>query len=116
MFEHHKDPLLPRSIFLRRVAQSIGAGFLIIVLSLGAGMLGYHSFEGLSWVASYEQAAMILSGMGPTAQMQTTLGKLFSGAYALYSGLMLIFTIGIMFAPIAHRFFHKFHLEIDDKD
>ncbi len=116
MFEHRKEPLIPRSIFLKRLARSIGAALLLISISLGLGMLGYHEFEKLSWIDAYIEAAMILSGMGPTSTMYTTYGKLFSGSYALYSGLMLILIIGVMLAPIAHRFFHKFHLELDDED
>jgi hypothetical protein len=54
---------------------------------------------------------MILSGMGPLAPMQTAAGKIFAGCYALYSGLALITTVGVVFAPVFHRFLHKFHLE-----
>src|SRR5437762_14196552 len=34
-----------------------------------------------------------------------------SGCYALYSGLFVIIVAGVMFAPVFHRFLHKFHLE-----
>lgn len=54
---------------------------------------------------------MILSGMGPLAPIQTTGGKLFAGCYALFSGIAFISSIGVVFAPIFHRFLHKFHLE-----
>jgi hypothetical protein len=56
-------------------------------------------------------ASMILSGMGPLAPIQTTGGKLFAGCYALFSGIAFISSIGVVFAPIFHRFLHKFHLE-----
>jgi len=42
---------------------------------------------------------MILSGMGPLAQPQTTGGKLFAGLDALYSGLAVVMIAGIIFAP-----------------
>lgn len=116
MFEHRKQPLVSRSTFARRLARSAGAATILIAFSLGGGMFGYHFFEGLSWVDAYIEAAMILSGMGPTAIMNTTAGKIFSGTYALYSGLMLILIVGVIVAPIAHRFFHKFHLEMDNRD
>jgi hypothetical protein len=54
---------------------------------------------------------MILSGMGPVATMQTDAGKLFAGFFALYSGIALVTVLGIIFAPVIHRFLHKFHLE-----
>ena len=58
---------------------------------------------------------MILSGMGPVAPMQTPAGKLFAGCYALFSGLALITTLAVIFAPLFHRFLHKFHLDTDSK-
>ena len=54
---------------------------------------------------------MILSGMGPVAPVQTTAGKLFAGCCALFSGLALISTVAVVFAPLFHRFLHKFHLD-----
>ena len=54
---------------------------------------------------------MILSGMGQLAQLQTTGGKIFAGLYALFSGLVFIVVIGIIFAPTVHRFFHKMHVD-----
>ncbi len=74
-------------------------------------MVGYHHFENLSWVDAFANAAMILSGMGPLTALQTNFGKLFAGFYALFSGLAFIIIIGIIFAPVVHRFLHKFHLE-----
>lgn len=73
-------------------------------------MAGYHHFEGMEWIDAFVNAAMILSGMGPLTPLQTWGGKLFAGIYALYSGLALIFATGIIFAPIVHRLFHRFHL------
>ncbi len=111
MFEHRKQPLVPRRVFYRRLARSIGLAAMILVLSLGLGMAGYHHFEGLGWVDAYVNAAMILYGMGPVSPMQTTGGKLFAGSYALFSGLAFVTSIGVVLAPIFHRFLHKFHLE-----
>jgi hypothetical protein len=111
MFEHRRQPLLPRRIFYGRLAQSAGIGFLIVLVSLAIGMAGYHSFEKMPWLDAFLNAAMILSGMGPVGSLQTSAGKFFAGCYALYSGLALITTIGVVFAPVFHRFLHKFHLE-----
>jgi hypothetical protein len=114
MFEHRQEPLAPKSVFYSRIARSAGAGFFAIFISLFAGMAGYHYIEDIPWVAAYQEAALILSGMGPAATMQTDLGKIFAGTYALYSGLALILTVGVIIAPIVHRFFHKFHLDFDE--
>jgi hypothetical protein len=78
-------------------------------------MLGYHYFEGMSWLDAFANASMILSGMGPFGPLQTDSGKLFAGLYALFSGLAFITTAGIILAPVAHRLMHKFHVESGSK-
>jgi len=111
MFEHRRQPLLPRRVFYGRLALSAGIGLVIVVVSLAIGMAGYHFLEKMTWLDAFVNAAMILSGMGPIGSLQTSAGKLFAGCYALYSGLALITTTGVVFAPVFHRFLHKFHLE-----
>ena len=116
MFEQRRKPLLPRRAFYLRVARSLVLAMAITLGSLGIGMAGYHGFEGLPWLDSFLNAAMILSGMGPVAQIQTPGGKMFAGCYALFSGLALISVLAVIIAPIFHRFLHKFHMEADSRD
>ncbi len=111
MFEHHTKPLLPRKVFYRRLVHHAMLGFTVIIGSLAIGMIGYHVFENMDWTDAFVNAAMILSGMGPVASLQTNGGKIFAGCYALFSGIALIAILGIIFAPVVHRFLHKFHLE-----
>ena len=111
MFEHRSKPLLPRKEYYQRLARHAALGFSIIVVALGIGMAGYHVFEKLPWIDAFLNAAMILSGMGPVATLQTDGAKIFAGCYALFSGLALIAILGIIFAPVIHRSLHKFHLE-----
>jgi hypothetical protein len=106
---------LSREAFARRLARNFGAASLLIGVSLLAGMAGYHWLEGMAWIDAFSNAAMILSGMGPLAPLQTWGGKLFAGLYALYSGLVLIVAAGIVFAPVVHRLLHRFHVETDAK-
>ena len=110
MFEHFHAPLLPTAKFLIRLARSAAAGLFVMLLALCIGMVGYHHFEHMSWIDSFANAAMILSGMGPLASLQTSSGKVFAGFYALFSGLVFIVFLGVVFAPVVHRFLHKFHL------
>ena len=93
------------------MARSLGAAGLLTGLSLLGGMAGYHYFEKMDWIDAFANASMILSGMGPLEPLKTQGGKLFAGFYALYSGLALIVIVGIVLAPIVHRFLHRFHLE-----
>ena len=111
MFEHRKHKLLPRAEFRKRMARHFAIGAAIIFGALGVGVLGYHHFDKLSWLDAFENAAMILSGMGPMTQSEPDAGKIFAGCYALFSGLAFITSMGVVFAPVLHRFLHKFHLE-----
>jgi len=111
MVEHRSKPLLPRREYYRRIARHAALGFSVIAVALGIGITGYHFFEKLPWIDAFVNAAMILSGMGPVATLQTDGGKIFAGCYALFSGLALIAILGIIFAPVIHRSLHKFHLE-----
>jgi hypothetical protein len=65
----------------------------------------------MSFTDAFLNAAMILSGMGPAAELKTTPGKLFAGAYAIFSGLIIVIAAGFILAPIFHRVLHKFHVE-----
>ena len=110
-FERLKDPLLSRRQFVRRQFRYLGFAVMFVGGSLLAGICGYHYTENLSWIDSFLNAAMILGGMGPVAPVQTMAGKIFAGCYALYSGLAVLAAVGIMAAPIIHRFLHRFHIE-----
>src|SRR5437764_1471745 len=109
-------PLPPRATFLRHLAGTAAVGAGLIALSLLIGMAGYHFLEGMPWVDSFANAAMILSGMGPLGELKTTGGKIFAGCYALYSGLALITVAAITLGPVFHRFLHRFHLEVHRGD
>ena len=115
-FESKHHPVLSSKDFAKRLARSFAIASSLIALSLFMGMAGYHFLEGLSWIDAFLNAAMILSGMGPVAPIQSVGGKLFAGFYALYSGLIVIMAAGVLFAPAVHRMLHQFHAEPDDKE
>ena len=109
MYEHHKQPLIPFSRFVGRLLQSLFMAVVFITLSLLMGAAGYHFTEGLSWLDSTLNAAMILAGMGPVDILRTSAGKIFATFYALFSGIAFLTIAAILLAPIIHRFLHKFH-------
>lgn len=113
MFEHYSKPLITRAAYQRRLIGAAGLALLLIGGSLLTGMLGYHVLEGMPWIDAYLSAAMILSGMGPVGDPHTVAGKLFAGAYALYSGFVALICVGVLGAPVLHRFLHRFHIEED---
>ena len=113
-FERRKEPLASTSDFLRRMVRFAGLATTIILVSLGIGILGYHYLEGLSWIDSLLNASMLLGGMGPVNPLQTTAGKLFASFYALFSGMVFLVAVGVLIAPVFHRFLHHFHIEMDE--
>jgi hypothetical protein len=59
---------------------------------------------------------MILGGMGPVNLLTTDVGKIFASIYALYSGIVFLVVVGVLFAPIFHRVLHYFHVEAEKED
>jgi hypothetical protein len=115
-----KNILHPANVYMHMVRNAC-FGLLITALALFVGMLGYHHLEKMPWVDAFMNAAMILSGMGPAANLVTTSGKIFAGCYALFSGLAFIAIMVIILSPLIHQFFRKIHLESktiysDDQD
>ncbi len=110
---HHHRPLLPRKAYFLKFAHSAGIALAIIFGSLAIGMLGYHWFEGLDWLDSFLNASMILAGMGPANELHTRGGKLFAGCYAIFSGIVFLSMTAVLLSPVAHRFLHRMHLEIE---
>jgi hypothetical protein len=116
--ERRTEPLLPFAAFLRRLGRSVLVGLAIVLGSLGLGVLGYHWSGHLGWLDSLYNASMILGGMGPVDDRGLRIPpaeKWFASAYALFAGMALLVVVGVMFAPLFHRFLHHFHLVEDDK-
>ena len=116
MYEHHSEPLATPEVFAQRLTRNGLIGLALLGSSLVIGMLGYHYLESLSWIDSLLNASMILGGMGPVAPLQTNIGKIFASFYAIYSGVILLASVGILIAPIFHRFLHRFHLADENED
>jgi hypothetical protein len=116
MFEHRRERLLPRPLFIRRILKYGAVSGGLAAVSLLIGILGYRQLEGMSWLDAFVNAAMILGGMGPVGELHTRAGKLFAGCYALYCGLIVVISMGILIAPVFHRFLHLFHLEVTEED
>ena len=110
-FERRGQPVASRRKFLIRMTIAIGLWMILTIVGLAIGIAGYAAFEGMSFVDSYVNAAMILSGMGPVGELKTTGGKVFAGSYAILSGLIIVIATGFVLAPIFHRILHRFHVE-----
>ncbi|MDP4224171.1 MAG: hypothetical protein Q8868_12745 [Bacteroidota bacterium] len=112
--EHRRQKVISVPQFLLRVFRYAILSFILIIISVGLGCLGYHHFGHLSWIDSFHMSCMILTGMGPVIEMQTKGAKLFSSFYALYSGIAFLSVTAVFFAPIVHRIMHIFHVEEDE--
>ncbi len=102
---------MPRSDFLRRMVRHGGVALAILSSCLAVGVVGYHYFENMTWILSFANASMILSGMGPLDHPVTRGGLIFASVYSLFSGALFLTCFSIVLAPIFHRTIHKFHRE-----
>ena len=103
--------ILPAKEFTICVLKYAIFSFLLLAISIGIGIWGYHYFAKLNWIDSLYNASMILTGMGPVDQMVTDNAKLFASIYALFSGVIFLSTVAIFFAPFAHRLMHLLKIE-----
>ncbi len=93
------------------MARFAGTAAVLVVVSLLIGAIGYHEFEGLSWLDAVYSAAMILTGMGPAHELTRSGSKVFVTIYSLFSGVVFLSVATLLITPIAHRVFHILHVE-----
>src|SRR3981081_828533 len=100
MYEHRRQRPLPQAEFLLRLLRHFALAALLLVASLGLGMLGYEHYEHLEWRDAFENTCMLLGGMGPVNNPVTPAGKLFAGCYALNAGLVVIVKGALVLATV----------------
>ncbi len=109
-----QNKMVPK-VFFKRLWYNAIFGSTIMLICLLISVIGYKiTMAQFDWCDSLLNATRILSGMGPMIDANIVLtkeAKVFASLYALFSGVAFISTIGILIAPIAHRFFHRLHLE-----
>jgi hypothetical protein len=115
MYEKRGTQPISTRRFVGRVLRHFFFALGLLAGSLAAGMAGYERYEGLAWRDAFLNSAMLLGGMGPVNAPQSDGGKLFAGAYALYAGLLFLFVLAIMIAPLVHRILHRFHWEEESR-
>jgi hypothetical protein len=102
------------SVFYLRLARSLLIGLGVLGGALAIGIVGYHALGRLGWIDATLNASMILAGMGPVDPLPTAAAKLFASAYAIFSGVVFLTSVGMILSPVYHRFIHRFHLQHDD--
>ena len=112
--EHKKQQVVSKRAFLVRLIRYNLFTLSLITFSLCLGVFGYKLTSDLSWLDSFYMSSMILTGMGPTADMSSDAAKVFSSFYALYSGVAFLSITAVFLAPIIHRVLHILHVETDE--
>lgn len=119
MFEHKTRPVLGRQAYFLRLVKHVGMAAALFLASLLIGVLGFMIFAGFEFLPALVDASMLLGGMGPVRcqEITSTSGLLFASFYALFCGIVFVSIIGLILAPVLHRFLHKFHFmenKVDD--
>lgn len=109
--ENKKQKLASYRTFVERMVWYFILTTFLIIISLAIGTLGYHYIGKTSWIDAFHMSALILTGMGPVIEMETSAAKLFSSFFALYSGVAFLSITAIFMAPIIHRLLHILHLD-----
>lgn len=100
--------------FARKILANLLVASIVLFISVLMGTVGYRHFFELSWVDSFYNASMILTGMGPVDKAINSGGKIFASFYAIYSGVAFLTCVAIILGPIVHRFLHKFKLDVEE--
>jgi hypothetical protein len=113
MFEHRSKPVLAFDLFIKRMLRYAFFSFLLISVSLGIGVVGYHYTNDLNWLDSLLNASMILTGMGPVDPMKNDAAKWFASFYSIFSGVVFLSTVAVFLSPMVHRLLHRLHVSDD---
>ena len=116
MFEHYRQPLLPRQKFFMRMVRSVIVSFCILLATILSGILGFHAIEGYSGLDAFLNSVMIMTGVGSVGTIATNAGKIFTGVYSIVSTLIFFAILAIIFTPVLHRVLHRLHVDVDNKD
>jgi len=115
-FERWGEPMASPELFRHRLYRSGAVAGAVLGFSLLLGVLGYHFFVGIpDWLDCLLSASMIMGGMGPVGPLPSTpVGKVFASIYALYCGVVLLVSVGLLLSPAIHRLLHHFHVETEE--
>ena len=115
MFEHYRQPLISRIIFLKRVFICLIISVIVLSVTIFIGAAVYRYLEGYSWTDAVLNSVMIMTGVGTIGDLHRNAVKIFTSFYSLLSTIIFFLVLGFLFSPLLHRFLHRFHLEIEKK-
>ncbi|MBK8888647.1 MAG: hypothetical protein IPN46_19845 [Saprospiraceae bacterium] len=109
--EHKSQKILSNKKFAIRLLRYNLFAFLLILISIIIGVIGYRYYGNLSWIDSFQMACLILTGMGPTNEMTTDSSRYFRLCMPCIAALLFLTITAIVFTPIVHRLLHILHIE-----
>ncbi|MCX5714071.1 MAG: two pore domain potassium channel family protein [Candidatus Omnitrophica bacterium] len=115
MFEHYRQPLLPKQAFYLRLVRSLAVSAALLIATIFLGAIIFRWIEHFNWLDAALNSVLIMTGVGTTGIINTPAGKIFTAIYSIFSTLIFFTILAIIFTPILHRLLHKFHLDIDKK-
>lgn len=110
-FERKYDEILPRRKFARRILIFSLLAIVLEIVTILIGSIGFHIIEGMNWLDSSLNAAMIVSGNGPPYEAQSQAGKVFQIIYSIFGVVMFVMVISAILVPVFHRVLHSFHFD-----
>lgn len=87
----------------------------LLIFSLGIGVIGYHYLADLGWIDSLLNASMILTGMKPVDRLESDTAKIFASIYSIFSGVIFLTTVAVFLSPLVHRLLHLLHVENEEE-
>lgn len=111
MYESKNSPLITIEQFIIRQLKHVLYALIIIIVITAIGVIGNMWFENISLHDAILNISLIVAGIGPFILPDSVGGKMFFSLYGVFVGLVLMATLGVVLAPLAHRLLHKFHLD-----
>ena len=115
MFEGPLRPPLSRRRFAVRMAVFVLAAIIADGIAVAVGAVGFHFTEGLGWLDACLNAALVMTGNGPSHPPLTRAGKIFTIFDALFGVILFGAVIGALLVPIFHRTLHVFQSQSREK-
>ena len=117
MYEPRGTAPISRALFARRMVGQLGYVIAVAAVSLLGGTIGFTYLAHQDALTAFENASMLLGGMGPVGAAENfpRAGKWFASFFALYAGLVFIIIAGLLTAPVFHRMIHRFHWDAEKR-
>jgi len=111
MFEHFKEDIISIRMFIFRLIRFFLIATALLLLGLVPGIIGFQWIGGLGFLESLINSLSILGTIDVPYVLDTHEGKIFTAVYGLFIETIFLLSMAILFAPLVHRIFHRFHID-----